>query len=230
MRAIVAGGAMAAAWSLPALAPLVPSVAGALGIERRLAGADGAIAITFDDGPHAQGTPAILETLRRAGVPATFFLTGEQVDRHRSLAAEIAAAGHRIAIHGYRHRNLLRLSPRQVEDDLARAAESIGAATGERPTAFRPPYGIFSPAALVIVRWRGWKPVLWSRWGRDWSARATPASIAERASAGLSGGDVLLLHDADHYSAPGSWRATAAGLGLILDRIEGAGLRAVALA
>jgi peptidoglycan/xylan/chitin deacetylase (PgdA/CDA1 family) len=229
MRGILAGGGAAAAWSLPALAPLVPSVAAALGIERRLDGDEGAVAITFDDGPHAEGTPAVMESLDRAGVRATFFLTGEQVDRHRALAGEISSAGHGIAIHGYRHRNLLRLGPRRVDDDLARAQDSIGEATGCRPALYRPPYGIFSPAGLVLVRRRGWRPLLWSRWGRDWSARATADSIARRAGAGLRSGDVILLHDADHYSAEGSWRRTAAALPRILEEIAQAGLAAVPL-
>jgi peptidoglycan/xylan/chitin deacetylase (PgdA/CDA1 family) len=229
MRGILAGGAVAAAWSLPALAPLAPPLAGVLGIERRLAQGDSAVALTFDDGPHPEGTPAVLELLDRAGVRASFFLTGEQVDRHRALAGEIAAAGHGIAIHGYRHRNLLRLAPRQVEYDLDRAREAIGEATGRRPTVYRPPYGIFSPAALMLVRRRELRPLLWSRWGRDWSARATPESIARRAGEGLASGDVILLHDADHYSARGSWRRTVAAVPRILEEIERRGLRPVPL-
>ena len=89
------------------------SFASACRIPRRLASPDG-IAITFDDGPHAQGTPAVLRELGRAGARATFFLVGEQVERLPSLAAEIAAAGHEIAIHGYRHVLLLRRSPRAL--------------------------------------------------------------------------------------------------------------------
>jgi hypothetical protein len=127
------------------------------------------------------------------------------------LAAEIAAAGHGVGVHGYRHRNQLRLSPGALERDLDRAAEVIGEATGSRCEVYRPPYGIFSFPGLALVRRRGLRPLLWSRWGRDWRASATAGSIAAKVGRGLSGGDVLLLHDADHYSAPGSWRATAAG-------------------
>ena len=93
----------------PALAPVVPGVGGALQIELRQEGADG-VALTFDDGPHPQGTPIVLETLREAGATATFFLAGEQVVKRAALAAEIVAAGHRVELHCHRHRNLLRLS------------------------------------------------------------------------------------------------------------------------
>ena len=62
------------------------------------------VGLTFDDGPHPQGTPATLDALSAAGATATFFLVGEQVARWPGLAAEIAAAGHEIGLHGYRHR------------------------------------------------------------------------------------------------------------------------------
>ncbi len=137
MRAAVTAGSLAAAgWSLPALAPLVPALAARMGVPRTGA-PPGAVAITFDDGPHREGTPRVLELLAGAGVRATFFLVGEQVERHRALAAEIAAAGHAIALHGHRHRVLLRVPPAAVRDDLARGTEVIEAATGVRPVLHR---------------------------------------------------------------------------------------------
>jgi peptidoglycan-N-acetylglucosamine deacetylase len=65
----------------------------------------------------------------------------------------------------------------------------------------------------------------WTCWGRDWRAGATPSSIAADAAGDLRGGEVVLLHDADHYSAPGSWERTVAALPLIIERIHAAGLR-----
>src|SRR3954452_22020216 len=70
----------------------------------------GYVALTFDDGPHPQGTPAIMEALAAAGARATFFLVGEQVERRPALAAELVAAGHEVALHGHRHRAMLRLT------------------------------------------------------------------------------------------------------------------------
>jgi peptidoglycan-N-acetylglucosamine deacetylase len=206
------------AWAAPAPAALLPPLARAFRIPLRLPH-EGGVAVTFDDGPHPQGTPAVLETLAATGSTATFFLVGEQVERFPSLTAEIAAAGHEIAIHGYRHRLLLRRSPKALADDFDRAAAVIGEATGRAPSLYRPPYGVFSGPGLAIVRHRGWSPWLWSKWGWDWSANATPESIAARATAGLRGGDVVLLHDADHYSSPGSWRRTAAALPWVLDAV-----------
>ena len=103
--------------------------ASALGIEDRTASGCG-YALTFDDGPHPDGTPAMLEILAHAGVRATFFLVGEQVRRNPALAGEIAAAGHEIGLHCDRHRNLLRLAPWQVRADIARARATIEDATG----------------------------------------------------------------------------------------------------
>src|SRR3954447_9407049 len=119
----LAAAALGAAWSAPALAPVCPAVCDALGVTRRLAGPG--VALTFDDGPHAQGTPAVLEALAAAGATATFFLVGEQVERRPALAAEIVAAGHGVALHGHRHRAQLRLRPRAIAEDLDRGVAVV---------------------------------------------------------------------------------------------------------
>ncbi|HEX7610945.1 MAG TPA: polysaccharide deacetylase family protein, partial [Solirubrobacteraceae bacterium] len=185
-------------------------------------------ALTFDDGPHAQGTPAVLELLAGAGVAATFFLVGEQVRRNPSLAREIVSAGHLVGLHCHRHRNLLHLTPRQVHADIDRAAAAIEDATGLTPALYRPPYGVLNASALRLANARGWRTLLWSHWGRDWERRATPESIAALVTAGADEGAVLLLHDADDYSAPGSWRRTAAALPQVLATLADRGLRPVA--
>ena len=149
------------------------------------------------------------------------------MNRSPRLAAEVVAAGHAVAVHGHRHRNLLRLTPRQAADDLDRAQTAIEDASGTAPTLHRPPYGIYSWPALAQVRARGWTPLLWSRWGHDWRRFTTPAKIVDEVTHHLRPGDVLLLHDADHYSAAGSWRATAAALPRVLDSIAAHGLRPV---
>lgn len=206
-------------------APIWPALRRALGVEDRTASGSG-WAITFDDGPHAQGTPAMLDILARAGIPATFFLVGEQVVRNPALAAEIRAAGHRIGLHCYRHRNLLRLAPWQVREDIARAQSAIEDATGVAPALYRPPYGVLNTSALRLARSAGRRTLLWSHWGRDWEARATPESIAALLTAGAGEGSVLLLHDADDYGAPGCWRRTAQALPRVLDALGERGFAA----
>ncbi|HVC85982.1 MAG TPA: polysaccharide deacetylase family protein [Gaiellaceae bacterium] len=208
---------MTASWFVPALAAYVPPLAGRLRIDCRLDRP--VVAVTFDDGPHAQGTPAVLEALARLEAVATFFLVGEQVAARPSLAREIVAAGHEVAVHGYRHTLLLRRRVAAVADDLDRAVDAIGQATGVHPTLYRPPYGVLSSGALAHVRARGWRPLLWSTWGRDWERRASAESIARRATRGLRPGDVVLLHDSDAYSSAGSWRKTAAALPSVLEAV-----------
>ena len=225
------GGAVAAGigWSGPALAPRVAPLCDLLGVRRRIAGAGAAVRLTFDDGPDPDGTLAILDALAARRATATFFLVGEQVERFPAVAREVVAAGHVVGSHGHRHRCQLRLPPRALADDLRRASDVIASTTGEIAPLYRPPYGIFSAAGLALARRRGDEPWLWSRWGRDWRGDATARSVAQRAAGDLDSGDVILLHDADHYCDAGSWRATVAAVPLILDAIEARGLRSAAL-
>jgi peptidoglycan/xylan/chitin deacetylase (PgdA/CDA1 family) len=216
-----------AGYLLPGLAAALPALRRPLGVEDRTAGGEG-YALTFDDGPHAQGTPAVLELLAAAGARATFFLVGEQVRRNPSLAREIVAAGHAIGVHCERHRNLLRLTPAQTRHDIERAEAVIAETTGVAPALYRPPYGVLNAAALRLARGRGWRTLLWSHWGRDWERRATPQSIAACVTGGATAGAVLLLHDADDYSAPGSWRRTVAALPHVLATLAERGLQPVA--
>ncbi|HLK42104.1 MAG TPA: polysaccharide deacetylase family protein [Thermoleophilia bacterium] len=210
----------------PSLAPVLPAVARAYALPRTLPGVAG-VALTFDDGPHPEGTPMILEVLAREGERATFFLVGEQVRRRPGLAAEIVAAGHAVALHGDRHRLQLRLSANAVCEDLARGVEAVATATGVAPTLHRPPYGIYSLAGLTAARTAGLRPLLWSRWGKDWRKFTTPARIAARAARDLERGDVILLHDADFYSSHHSHRRTAAALPVIIAEIRRRGLGTV---
>jgi peptidoglycan/xylan/chitin deacetylase (PgdA/CDA1 family) len=212
-------------WFLPSAAPVLRPVARAYRIDCRLS-RDDAVALTFDDGPHLQGTPAVLGELERRGATATFFLVGEQVRLRPTLAREIVAAGHEVAVHGDRHTLLLRRTVRALADDLDRATATIAEATGVAPALYRPPYGVFSSGALEHVRSRAWRPLLWSTWGRDWERRATPASIARRATRRLRPGDVVLLHDSDAYSSEGSWRRTAAALPSVIDAVAALGVPA----
>ena len=229
VRGPIGSLSIAATWFVPTPAPIFAPLADALRLQRTLPEPTQGVALTFDDGPHREGTSATLELLRDAGARATFFLVGEQVDRYPELAADIAAAGHEIGLHGYRHRLLLRRTVGGFGHDLDRGLDAIVSTTGQAPRCYRPPYGVFSAGALELVRQRGWQPVLWSKWGRDWTRRATPATIARNAVGGLAGGDIVLLHDADHYSAPGSWRKTVAALPRVLEAADGLGLRWVSL-
>jgi peptidoglycan-N-acetylglucosamine deacetylase len=212
------------------LVQVAPGVTWLGGVRARLApglsglGAAGHLALTFDDGPDAEGTPAVLAGLRAHGWRATFFMLGAQVRARPGLAAEVARAGHEIALHGDAHRYLLARPPWATYDDLARGLEAVAAATGVRPHWFRPPYGVLTAGCLWAVRRLDLQPVLWSAWGRDWSPRATPRSVVAQLARGVLDGGTALLHDSDVTSANGSWRTTAHALPLLAEETGRRGL------
>jgi peptidoglycan-N-acetylglucosamine deacetylase len=185
------------------------------------------VAITFDDGPHPEGTPRMLEALADQGATATFFLVGEQVARRPALARLIVTQGHAIGLHGYQHRPHPLRKPRELVEDFDRGLAAIEDATGVTPRLHRPPLGIYSPASLRMARERGLQPLLWSRWGKDWRKVTTPEQITRRVMTNLRAGDVILLHDADYYSARCSHRRTAAALPEILKMLKSDGLDTV---
>ncbi|SEH15822.1 polysaccharide deacetylase family protein [Thermoleophilum album] len=220
----------ATAWlyhAAPALAAPLAALRHQLGVVDTVPG--GRVALTFDDGPHPLATPAVLATLAERSAPATFFLVAEQAQRYPHLVREIVEAGHRVALHGLRHRNLLRLGRRATRNDLLRGAAVLEDLIATRLRHYRPPYGVLNRTALETAAEQGWTVWLWRRWGRDWEAQATAATVAQRLTAGLRAGDVLLLHDSDAYAAPGSWRATVGALPSVLDMLEARGLEPIAL-
>ena len=211
-----------AQWA-PALAAVLPQAAKAVGIPTALPSGAGVL-LSFDDGPHPQGTPAVLAELDRARAPAVFFVSGEQAARHPELVREIAAAGHELALHGYRHQTRRQWSRMLLADDTRRALDAVSAAAGTVPRLYRPPHGVFTLTGLRLIRGLGLEPLLWSKWGRDWERGATASTITHHATSGIRAGDVVLLHDADHYGAPGSWCATAQALPRILRELRNRGL------
>jgi peptidoglycan/xylan/chitin deacetylase (PgdA/CDA1 family) len=188
-------------------------------------GAAGHIALTFDDGPDPASTPYFLDVLAAHRVRATFFLLGSMLARSPGLGAELVAAGHEVAVHGWSHRNLLLRGPRSTYHELARTRDLIATVTGRTPRYFRPPYGVLSTAGLLAARRLELTPVLWTAWGRDWVRGATPASVLATIHAGLADGGTVLLHDSDCTSAPGTWRASLAALPELLDGCDQRGWR-----
>ena len=189
------------------------------------------MAVTFDDGPHPDGTPAVLDALDALSWRATFFLLGSQVRKHPDLADEIVRRGHEVGVHGDEHRYLIARTPIDASRDLHRVTETVAELIGRKPIWWRPPYGVLSGPALIAARRLGLRPVLWSAWGRDWRAAATPQSVVDDICVGAAahGGldrATVLLHDSDVTSAPGSWRTTVAALPLLAGRLDSVGLQA----
>jgi peptidoglycan/xylan/chitin deacetylase (PgdA/CDA1 family) len=199
------------------------------GVVRRADAGAGAVALTFDDGPHPEGTPAVLAELDRLGMRATFYVVAAQARRFPAVLGQILAAGHELGLHGGRHLPHALVPPLVLEGELGRARAEIEALAGVELRSLRAPFGAASLSTLRFARLSGMPLVGWSRWGRDWERRATPAAVARRVAAGATAGDILLLHDSDAYSAAGSWRRTVAALPQMAALLDDAGVRAATI-
>ena len=155
---------------------------------------ENAVAVTFDDGPTGAGTMRMLEHCASLGMKATFFFSGEQVQRFPDAVREAAATGHCIASHGWRHVSPLRLRGTEFVRDLRRSAEAIECVTGRQPAWYRPPYGRMHPAQLRRAVTLGCRVVLWSLMPGDWYP-AEPAAGVRRRLERLRGGDIIVLHE-----------------------------------
>lgn len=165
----------------------------------RVGGADGKIALTFDDGPHPEWTPRLLDLLDRYEARATFFVIGRFAESQPELVRAIADAGHSLGNHTWSHPSLPTTSDGRLRDELDRtkgAVEAAGAAFSEVDDGalMRPPYGRRRPGTLRTLREEGYAPVLWSITCFDWRRTTTARAIGRRASR-ARGGDIVLLHD-----------------------------------
>jgi len=151
------------------------------------------VTLTFDDGPASPFTEQILDILRDRRVPATFFVCGQNVERHPEVVRRIAAEGHTLGNHTYSHPFPYFLPRRRLAEEIDRTQQAIERVTGKRPAVFRPPYGARWIGLYPVVRERGLKVVQWSDTGYDWKsdARATVRAALEH----LGPGSVILLHD-----------------------------------
>jgi peptidoglycan/xylan/chitin deacetylase (PgdA/CDA1 family) len=181
-------------------------------------------ALTFDDGPDPDATPAVLDALERAGISATFFVVGEQLQRHWAIAREARARGHQLALHGATHPHHEQLRPAAARDEIARGVGAFEAAVGERPRLIRPPYGRFSETSYEACRRFDLTPVYWSAWGADWEP-IPPERITDLVARDLGDGAIVVLHDSARYAARDSAAPTAQAIAGIASAAADAGVR-----
>ncbi|MFT4083703.1 MAG: polysaccharide deacetylase family protein [Nocardioides sp.] len=185
---------------------------------RRLAGLspDPHVALTYDDGPDRHSTPYLLDLLAEHDVHATFFLLGAYAAAERALLTRMVDEGHELAIHGWSHTCVARLSPARLRRELREAKATVAGLTGQPVRWYRPPYGVLAPGTVRAAEAVGLRTVLWSAWGRDWERRATPERVARSVGRTLRPGGTVLLHDTDRTATAGSWRTTLGATGLLL--------------
>ena len=153
-----------------------------------------AIALTFDDGPHPDHTPAILDVLAEEGVQATFFVIGTEVARHPEIARRIVEEGHQIANHSYNHPDYRNLTYQEIRTDVERSQDIIENATGVRPDWVRPPYGLTDASVYSVL---GDKDMMIAHWTVDPTDWRIPGArtIRNRVVSHTQPGSVILLHD-----------------------------------
>ena len=217
--------ALAAAGLWPRSALLGPNI-------RRLpaaAAARGEVAITIDDGPDPEVTPAVLDLLAAAGVHATFFCIANRARAQPLLTRRIVAAGHSVQNHSLQHRhNFSLLGRRGFEREIGAAQAALADITGVRPHCFRAPAGLRNPLLDPVLHRLGLHLVSWTRRGFDTRGTAS-ARLLQRLGQGLAGGDILLLHDG-HAGRSETGRALLLDvLPPLLQRCRAAGLQPVTL-
>ncbi|GAA3528361.1 hypothetical protein GCM10022419_003970 [Nonomuraea rosea] len=151
------------------------------------------LALTFDDGP-GPGTPALLKTLKKEGVKATFFLVGKKVEQSPSVAKQTLKQGHAIGNHTYSHPSLPTRGDDEILNELKATQELIEQATGYRPQMFRPPYGHTDDRVLGLADQTELSQILWTGTTLDWSLR-DPKKIKAAVLKLAQRNGVLLMHD-----------------------------------
>ncbi|MCU0284494.1 MAG: polysaccharide deacetylase family protein [Candidatus Nanopelagicales bacterium] len=177
----------------------------------------GSVALTFDDGPDPQITPAVLDVLRAWQATATFYVIGEQAAARPDLLRRATSEGHTVGNHTWSHPDLTGLAGEAVRDELVRTSDVITAATGRPPQVWRPPFGSHDAAVEAEADALGLRMQLWSDGtdGRDWQG-ATARAIAERVVGNAEDGSVVLLHDIH--------QTTLDALPLVLEGLHAKGL------
>ncbi|WP_121701009.1 polysaccharide deacetylase family protein [Streptomyces sp. E5N298] len=161
----------------------------------RMTGRGRTMMLTFDDGPHPEYTPRILDTLAKYEVRATFFVCGEMADYNRDLLTRMADEGHVVGNHTWSHPLLTKLSRRRIRSEMERTSEVVERACGEAPRWFRAPYGAWNRAAFQLGAELGMEPLAWTVDTLDWTTPGT-GTIVDRVEEGAAPGVVVLSHDA----------------------------------
>lgn len=191
--------------------------------------AAGLVALTFDDGPDPEVTPAVLDLLDRQEARASFFFVGKKVEAHPALAAEVVARGHTVENHSYSHPHTFAFrGPAALEREVRCAQEAITQATGRPPRYFRAPAGIRNLWLEPCLRRSGLALVSWTRRGFDTVTRDA-TRVASRLARGLRSGDILLLHDGASARDAAGRPVVLGALPLLLEALARRSLRATSL-
>ena len=153
------------------------------------------VLLTFDDGPHPEFTPHILDILDQYQAKAIFFVIGNNAEKYPDLLKEIHRRGHIIGNHSYTHDTLFDLfSTKKMITDVEKSSTLLAGIIGEKPILFRPPFGITNPRVNRLVKQTGLASVGWSFRSYD-TSKQTNKQIFKRLQQTIKGGDIILFHD-----------------------------------
>ena len=182
------------------------------------------LALTFDDGPDPEYTPALLNVLKEYDVKGTFFVLAKKAAQYPDLIRRMVSEGRNVGLHSFRHINEAFMSPHQTKKELYKSL-SILNDLNVTTNVFRPPWGIFNLLTCHYAALCNCKIVLWSMHALDWSKYATVDSISNRLINNTRPGDIILLHDGG--GAKGAPGRTIAALEVSLPVLKGKGYRFV---
>lgn len=152
------------------------------------------IALTFDDGPHPQYTPLILDILKEYNVHATFFLIGENAERNPELVRRILREGHEIGNHTYLHKNLKEHTSGGIYEEISMAEEAILRIADQRTKLLRPPGGLYDKQVCETAHRLDYDIILWTVDTFDWK-HPTSEEIVQTVESNVQCGDIILCHD-----------------------------------
>lgn len=161
----------------------------------RLPAGSRAIALTFDDGPDPEYTPAVLSLLAALEVKATFFVIGRNVAKFPDLVRRIADEGHALGGHTFDHREIVALSPEELESELETCRRAIQDAAKIDTHWFRPPRGRMNLTSMRRVAALGYHTVHWTRTYSDYQVDGTEALARRMNEQAARPRDIVLLHD-----------------------------------
>lgn len=186
------------------------------------------VALTFDDGPHPEDTPAILDILRRTNTRATFFFVGSRARRHPDLVRRVAREGHEVGAHSDTHPWWFSVTWKgRIHREVRDSVVTLEGLAGRRPRHFRPPMGhqnVFLSDALADA---GLVLTTWSARAYD-TMRRKPERIAATVLDRARPGGIILLHEGVRRD-PGQRSATVEALPSIIEGLAARGLAPVSL-
>jgi peptidoglycan/xylan/chitin deacetylase (PgdA/CDA1 family) len=190
-----------------------------MGTINRVATQEPIIALTFDDGPHPEYTPRLLDILERYQAHATFFMVGEAAQRQPDLVRRVAEAGHAIGNHTYDHRSFPLLSGPERRAQLRKCQQAL-APFGQQ--LFRPPFGDQTIASRLDLLWLGYQVIGWNLHVHDWLDQTAEAMVEQLISR-LRPGAIVLLHDALYQPTvqqAGDRQAMLQAVEIVLERLH----------